>query len=88
MDRAMQPIIFTEEGTEQANKLNAYMDHVWDGFYTGQVRLSRFPVIVQAKRGKTYDVVFTGTPAANLTWKLVAEEPDAGVMIRIAYPSA
>jgi len=64
------------------------MDHVWDGFYTGQVRLSRFPVIVQAKRGKTYDVVFTGTPAANLTWKLVAEEPDAGVMIRIAYPSA
>lgn len=87
-DRSMQPIIFTEEGTEQANKLNSYMDHVWDGFYSGQLRLSRFPVIVQAKRGKTYDVVFTGTPAANLTWKLVAEEPDAGVMIRIAYPSA
>ena len=84
----MQPIIFTEEGTEQANKLNSYMDHVWDGFYSGQVRLSRFPVIVQAKRGKAYEVVFTGTAAANLTWLLVAEEPDAGVMIRIAYPSA
>lgn len=84
----MQPIIFTEEGTEEYNKVNSYMDHVWDGFYTGQVRLSRFPVIVKAVRGTVYDVTFTGTPAKDMTWKLVAEEPTAGVMIRIAYPSA
>lgn len=84
----MQPIIFSAEGTEEANTMNAYMDHVWDGFYTGQVRLSRFPVIMHATRGTVYDVTFTGTPAQNMTWKLVAEESSAGAMIRIAYPSA
>jgi hypothetical protein len=84
----MQPIIFSEENTEQANTVNSYMDHVWDGFYTGQLRLSRFLVIIDATRGKVYDVTFTGTPAANMTWKLVSEEATAGAMIRIAYPSA
>lgn len=33
-DRAMQPIYINLEGTKQANKLNAMMDHAWDGFYT------------------------------------------------------
>lgn len=84
----MQPIIFAAQGTEESNTMNAYMDHVWDGFYTGQVRLSRFPVIVNAAKGTVYDVTFTGTPAGSMTWKLVAEEASAGAMIRIAYPSA
>ena len=30
-----------------ANALNSFMDHVWDGFYTGQTRRSRFPALVQ-----------------------------------------
>jgi len=35
MDRSMQPIYVKRQGTEMENKLNAMMDHVWDGFYTG-----------------------------------------------------
>jgi hypothetical protein len=41
-DRSMQPIYVKKQGTKMENKVNSVMDHVWDGFYTGQVRLSRF----------------------------------------------
>ena len=34
-DRSMQPIYVKKQGTEMENKLNSYMDHVWDGFYSG-----------------------------------------------------
>lgn len=37
-DRSMQPIYGRLQGTAMNNKVNSYMDHVWDGFYTGQVR--------------------------------------------------
>jgi len=52
-DRSMQPIYIKEsgEGKVASNKLNSFMDHVWDGFYTGQVRLSRFPGLVQGGKG-------------------------------------
>jgi len=46
-DRSVQPINITEEVDYSENRynniLNSAMDHVWDGFYTGQLRLSRFP---------------------------------------------
>lgn len=42
-DRSVQPVIITNEATGYSNKINSMMDHVWDGFYTGQKRLSRFP---------------------------------------------
>jgi len=31
----MQPVYVSLQGTDMANKLNSYMDHVWDGFYSG-----------------------------------------------------
>jgi len=34
-DRSMQPIYIRQEEKKSSNKLNSYMDHVWDGFYTG-----------------------------------------------------
>lgn len=38
-DRSMQPIfINANEDAKVSNKLNSFMDHVWDGFYTGQKR--------------------------------------------------
>lgn len=44
------------------NMINSFMDHVWDGFYTGQTRLSRFPIIAYSPPGAVYDIVYTGTP--------------------------
>lgn len=47
-DRSVQPVYLTNTETGARNKINSYMDHVWDGFYTGQVRLSRFPAVLEA----------------------------------------
>lgn len=35
VDRGMQPVYISLNGTQQANKLNSYMDNTWDGFYAG-----------------------------------------------------
>ena len=45
-DRSMQPIYIGLDGSKMSNKLNSMMDHTWDGFYTGQKRLSRFPALI------------------------------------------
>lgn len=53
-DRMVSPIYLTlSDVSDKAykNLLNSFMDHEWDGFYTGQHRLSRFPGVV--KSGKT-----------------------------------
>lgn len=34
-DRSVQPVYLTNSESGARNKLNSYMDHVWDGFYTG-----------------------------------------------------
>lgn len=35
-DRTVSPIIITSKDNDVYwNKLNTFMDHVWDGFYTG-----------------------------------------------------
>jgi len=64
------------------------MDHVWDGFYTGQLRLSRFPGVVQAEKTSIYDLVYTGTPAKTQKFLLKSQDSRAAMTVRIAYPSA
>jgi len=70
MDRSMQPIYVKKNGTEMENKLNSFMDHVWDGFYTGQTRRSMFPSIFQGQPGDIYDLNFTGSPAKNMRFTI------------------
>lgn len=70
------------------NKLNSFMDHVWDGFYTGQLRMSRFPAIVDLPRGSVYDLTYTGTPAKKQRFTVFSQSKSAGLTIRIAYPGA
>ena len=70
------------------NKVNSYMDHVWDGFYTGQTRLTRFPIIVYAPKGAVYDIVYTGTPPKKQKYTLTSQNEALEMMVRIAYPSA
>jgi len=64
------------------------MDHVWDGFYTGQTRLSRFPIIVYAPTDAEYDIVYTGTPAKKQKYTLFSQDNTLSMVIRIAYPGA
>jgi len=70
------------------NKVNSFMDHVWDGFYTGQTRLSRFPIIVYAPRGATYDIIYTGTPPKKQKYYLDSQDNSLEMIVRIAYPGA
>lgn len=71
-----------ENGYE--NVLNSMMDHTWDGFYTGQKRLSRFPA--QIETDEDYEMKFTGTPPGSMRYVLKADR--GAVKIKIYYPNA
>lgn len=88
MDRSMQPIYSKKQGTNMNNKVNSFMDHVWDGFYSGQIRRSMFPVIVHATDASIYDLEFTGSPAKKMRFKLISQDAGSKMTVRIKYPSA
>jgi len=87
-DRTASPINLTRIGTAMKNVINTHMDHVWDGFYAGQIRQSRYPAIVDAELGSVYDVVYTGTPPKKQLFELITQNPNLGMTIRIPYPEA
>lgn len=60
MDRALHPVYIQSLENGFNNRLNSYMDHCWDGFYTCQKRESRFPTLVY--QDWDYNIEFTGTP--------------------------
>jgi len=64
-DRTISPIYVMLQGTGMKNKLNSHMDHVWDGFYTGQVHMSRYQSIIDGTPGSIYDIEYTGSPPAK-----------------------
>jgi hypothetical protein len=71
-DRTFSPIVYTSPDLPTySNVLNSFMDHTWDGFYTGQKRLDRFPGLVIA--GNKYVVGYQGTQPGNQRFKLVSE---------------
>lgn len=84
-DRSIQPVHITNNDSGYKNKLNAFMDHMWDGFYTGQKRLSRFPAQIETD-GSDYTVQFSGTPANAMRFQLRADI--GAVKIKIPYPNA
>ncbi len=57
----MQPVYIRDSDNFDI-KLNSFMDHVWDGFYTGQIRLSRFIGLIRYNPTEMYNIIFTGTP--------------------------
>ena len=70
MDRSVQPVNVSRQGTAMKNVLNSMMDHVWDGFYAGQIRQTRFPAVVDAELGSVYDIAYTGTPPKKQVFEL------------------
>lgn len=88
MDRSMQPIYSRMQNTSMNSKVNSFMDHVWDGFYSGQIRRSMFPILVHAPDASIYDLEFTGSPAKKMRFKLISQDAGSKMTIRIKYPSA
>lgn len=62
------------------------MDHLWDGFYTSMLRLSRFVALVEGGSGVFYEIDYKGTPPAKQRFSLRTD--DASVTFRIKYPKA
>ena len=80
--RIISPIyVYTNDGFE--NKLNSYMDHGWDGFYTSLKRMSRFHSVVQSDRN--YGVNFTGTIPNGLKWQLQGASGSESVVVEYGY---
>lgn len=82
----MQPVKITNATTGYENIINSYMDHMWDGFYTGQKRLSRF--VAQVQTDKAYLMTYTGTPPNNMRYFLVSDAATKGITIKVPYPNA
>lgn len=85
----MSPVEISSDvlGSFYANVLNSFMDHGWDGFYTSQKRLPRFPAIVKGK-GPRYIVRYIGSPPDNQRFKLIGNPSTIGVTVRIDYTRA
>jgi hypothetical protein len=78
----------SKQGTEMNNKVNAMMEHTWNGMYGDLFRMSRFPIIVEGNRRSSYDLTFTGTPPKKMVFTLSGMSRTMGLTVRIAYPSA
>ena len=64
------------------------MDHMWDGFYAGQIHLSRFSILMDAEPKSIWNVTMSGSPPKNLRFKLTSLSKVASAIIRIPYPGA
>lgn len=65
------------------NVINTFMDHLWDGFYTSMLRLSRFVAIVQGGPGMVYEINYKSTPPQKQTFAMKADY--TSVVLRIKY---
>ena len=73
MDRSFIPLNITNQSIPKFNnKLNSFRDHVWDGFYTGQKRLSRFISIVRTDTSDFTEIIYQGTPPLSQLFELYA----------------
>jgi len=71
-DRTISPINILGKDSSFNNTLNSFMDHCWDGHYTCQKRLSRFPGLVETN--KKYELYFTGTQPMSTRYTLEGGE--------------
>lgn len=60
------------------------MDHVWDGFYTGQRRKSMFPALLEMSGD--YTIEYTGTPFNKMKYALRGSTGQ--IKVRVLYWNA
>jgi len=65
------------------NDIAEFQDHVWDGFYTGHIRLSRFPSIIYS--GQYYNITSTGTLPNSLMFYLQATDEFHPIIVAIKW---
>lgn len=60
------------------------MDHIWDGFYTGQQRTAIFPGLIET--GSEYEILYTSTEPKKQKFILYAAT--GGIKITINFQDA
>ena len=89
MERTISPIHIlgmnrtTQEYNGFNNTLNSFMDHAWDGHYTSQMRMSRFPGMIELD--KKYELYLTGTHPGNSRYTLEGVAEDEYVVARVDH---
>lgn len=68
------------------NRLNAYRDDGWNGAYTSQKRLQRFPSFIEL--GRNYTIEYTGTPPKKQKFSCYGDNVSEGTLLTIRYPDA
>jgi hypothetical protein len=88
-DRMLSPIqIMSIDSSTDAysgfnNTLNTFMDHCWDGHYTCQKRLSRFPSI--AVMDSKHEIYYSGTPPGKSRYTLEGANDGEYMITKIDY---
>jgi hypothetical protein len=82
-DRTVSPINILGEGSSFNNTLNSFMDHCWDGHYTCQKRLSRFPGMVELN--KNYEIYYTGSPPGNTRYMIQGADDGDWLHVKIDF---
>jgi hypothetical protein len=83
-DRNVAPVWVTNEETGYTNKLNHQMDHMWDGFYTGQKHKSQFQAMIQTTGN--YTIEYTSTPFKEMRYEMRA--PSGMIKVKVHYWNA
>ena len=86
--RMVSPIDLISYNTTSKNTLNTFMDHVWDGFYTGHLRLSRWPALLQTGNNIFYEIQYTGTAPTSQRFRLISDMGGVTLRIRFTKPGA
>lgn len=86
LDRSVQPVYITNKDGFN-NRLNSYMDHCWDGFYTCQKRESIFPTMI-AQNVNEYTLEYTGTAPKKQEFHYNGVAGSQGFVVTIKYQQA
>lgn len=79
-DRSPTPIFVNDEDNAFSNKVNHMMDHMWDGFYTGQKHKSQYTSMIQTDRN--YTIEYSGTPWKKQRFQMRAEKGQSKIKIQ------
>ena len=86
LDRSVQPVYVSQGENNLKIKLNSFMDHIWDGFYTGQKKLLRFPALVKVNTDNFHIIKYEGTPPLNQLFELYGTEAASDALkLRLLY---
>jgi len=82
-DRMLSPIYILSEESNFNNTLNTMMDHCWDGHYTCQKRLSRFPGLVELN--KAYEIYYSGTTPASTRYMIQGGDTGDYLKVKVDF---